>query len=153
MPRRPCYSFTALARAAYQEIRLEYFQKDCRVIAPDLRGHGYPDTRTEAGGASYAVPELAADVEAALDVLQVSQRFILVCHSFGGALSSYFLQRHSDRVSALAMIFSAARFKLCCLGLMPQGASAAAANHWGYATTCYRDCQGMGLCVTATPTM
>jgi long-chain acyl-CoA synthetase len=83
-----------------------------RVVALDLRGHGYTDAPTEAEGARYDVPELVADIEAALEVLQVPQRFILVCHSFGGALSAYFLKTHSEPVSALVVISSAVRFRL-----------------------------------------
>lgn len=103
-------------RAAYWENQLELFQADYRVIALDLRGHGYTDAPTEADGARYDVPELVADIEAALDVLQVPQRFILVCHSFGGALSSFFLQKHPERVTALVIISSAVRFKLRWMG-------------------------------------
>lgn len=99
-------------RAAYWENQLEHFQADYRVIALDLRGHGYTDAPTEADGARYDVPELVGDVEAALEVLQVPPQFILVCHSFGGAVSSYFVNKHPERVSALIIISSAVRFKL-----------------------------------------
>ena len=103
-------------RAAYWEYQLEQFQLDYRVIALDLRGHGYSDAPTAAEGASYDVPELVADIAAALDQLEVPQRFILVCHSFGGALSAYFLKQFPQRVSALVMIASAARFRLRLAG-------------------------------------
>lgn len=103
-------------RAAYWENQLEHFQADYRVIALDLRGHGYSDAPTEADGARYDVPELVADIEAALAVLQVPQRFILVCHSFGGALSAWYLKQNPGRVSALVIISSAVRFKLRWLG-------------------------------------
>ena len=105
-------------RAAYWENQLEHFQADYRVIALDLRGHGYTDAPTEAAGARYDVPELVGDIEAALEVLKVPEKFILVCHSFGGALSSYYLQQHSSRVSALIIISSAVRFKLRWTGRM-----------------------------------
>lgn len=105
-------------RAAYWEYQLEYFQNDYRVIALDLRGHGYTDAPGDAEGARYDVPELVADIEAALEALQVSQRFILVCHSFGGALSSWFMDRHPQRVEALVMIASAVQFRLRTAGRM-----------------------------------
>lgn len=105
-------------RAAYWEYQLEQFQSDYRVIALDLRGHGYTDAPTEAEGARYDVPELIADIEAALEALQVPTRFILVCHSFGGALSSYFLKKHPKRVSALVIISSAVQFRLRLSGRM-----------------------------------
>lgn len=105
-------------RAAYWEYQLEQFQPDYRVIALDLRGHGYTDAPTEAEGAHYDVPELVADIEAALLALQVPQQFVLVCHSFGGALASYFINKHPQRVSALVIIASAVQFRLRLLGRM-----------------------------------
>lgn len=105
-------------RAAYWENQLEHFQADYRVIALDLRGHGYTDAPTEADGARYDVPELIADIEAALDLLQVPEHFILVCHSFGGALASYYLQKHPGRVTALVIISSAVHFRLRWPGRM-----------------------------------
>jgi long-chain acyl-CoA synthetase len=105
-------------RAAYWESQLEHFQADYRVIALDLRGHGYSDAPTEADGARYDVPELVGDIEAALEVLQVPEQFILVCHSFGGALSSFYLQQHSSRVTALVIISSAVHFRLRWAGRM-----------------------------------
>lgn len=105
-------------RAAYWVNQLEYFQTDYRVIALDLRGHGYTDAPTAADGASYDVPELVADIEAALDILQVPEQFILISHSFGGALSSYYLKQHSSRVSAFVIISSAVHFKLRMPGRM-----------------------------------
>ncbi len=99
-------------RAAYWEYQLEKFQQDYRVIALDLRGHGYTDAPTEADGAQYSVPELVDDIAAALAQLQVPRQFILVCHSFGGALASYFIKQFPERVSALIIIASAVRFRL-----------------------------------------
>ncbi|HEX8955578.1 MAG TPA: alpha/beta fold hydrolase, partial [Burkholderiaceae bacterium] len=89
-----------------------------RVVALDLRGHGYTDAPTAAEGARYDVPELVGDIEAALEILRVPERFILVCHSFGGALSSYFVKQHPERVSALVIIASAVRFQLRWAGRM-----------------------------------
>ena len=105
-------------RAAYWEYQLEQFQSDYRVIALDLRGHGYTDAPTEADGARYDVPELVGDIEAALAQLRVPARFVLVCHSFGGALSSYFINKHPQRVSALVIIASAVTFRLRTGGRM-----------------------------------
>ena len=105
-------------RAAYWEYQLEQFHAHYRVIALDLRGHGYTDAPTEAEGAQYNVPELVGDIEAALEILRVPERFILVCHSFGGALSSYFVNQYPERVSALIIIASAVRFQLRWAGRM-----------------------------------
>jgi long-chain acyl-CoA synthetase len=105
-------------RAAYWKSQLETFATDYRVIALDLRGHGYTDTPTEMEGARYDVAELVGDIEAALDALRVPQQFILICHSFGGALSSWYIGQHPERVTALVIIASAVRFKLRWPGRM-----------------------------------
>ncbi|HEY5802060.1 MAG TPA: alpha/beta fold hydrolase, partial [Burkholderiaceae bacterium] len=105
-------------RAAYWEAQLEQFQDNFRVIALDLRGHGYTDAPDAGDGAEYDVPELVADIACALDVLQVPQRFILISHSFGGALASYFMRRYPGRVSSLVIIASAVRFRLRLAGRM-----------------------------------
>lgn len=103
-------------RAGYWEHQLEQFQVEYRVIALDLRGHGYTDAPGEADGARYDVPELVGDIVAALALLQVPQQFVLVCHSFGGALSAYFLKKFPERVSACILIASAVQFRLRLLG-------------------------------------
>ena len=103
-------------RAAYWEYQLEQFHESYRVLALDLRGHGYTDAPTEADGARYDVRELVGDIEAALEALRVPQRFILVCHSFGGALATCFVNRHPQRVTALVIIASAVRFQLRLAG-------------------------------------
>ena len=99
-------------RAAYWEYQIEQFSVDYRVIALDLRGHGYSDAPTAEAGARYEVDELLDDIEAALTALQVPQQFILIGHSFGGALSAAFIRRHPQRVTALVLIASAVQFKL-----------------------------------------
>jgi long-chain acyl-CoA synthetase len=103
-------------RAAYWEYQLEQFQENYRVIALDLRGHGYTDAPTEEQGAYYDVPELVADIEAALDILQVPPKFVLVGHSFGGALASFYVNKHPQRVSSVVIIASAVRFRLRIAG-------------------------------------
>lgn len=105
-------------RAAYWDYQLEQFQEDYRVIALDLRGHGYTDAPTEADGANYDVAELVADIDDALAVLGVPEKFVLICHSFGGALSSYYVKQFPQRVQALVILASAVRFKLRLAGRM-----------------------------------
>ena len=49
-------------RAAYWAYQLEQFHESYRVLALDLRGHGYTDAPTEADGARYDVPELVGAI-------------------------------------------------------------------------------------------
>ncbi len=95
-------------RAAYWKYQLEHFAVDNRVIALDQRGHGLSD----APYTQYTVDELADDFHRALEVLQVPENFILIAHSFGGAVGSYFMSKYPGRVEKLVMIASAVRFKL-----------------------------------------
>jgi len=95
-------------RAAYWHYQLDHFHHDSRVIAVDLRGHGLSD----APRSRYDVEELCGDLQAMLDAVGAPQRFVLVAHSFGGAISSFFAARSPARVEKLVIIGSAVRFKL-----------------------------------------
>ena len=95
-------------RAAYWHFQLDHFHYDSRVIALDLRGHGLSD----APRSRYDVEELCADVLAMLAAVGAPERFVLVAHSFGGAISTYLVNHHPDRIERLVIIGSAVRFKL-----------------------------------------
>ncbi|MBL8381953.1 MAG: alpha/beta fold hydrolase [Burkholderiales bacterium] len=95
-------------RAAYWHYQLDHFHFDSRVIALDLRGHGLSD----APHSRYDVAELCADVVAMLDALGAPARFVLVAHSFGGAVSAYFQGLYPERVERFVIIGSAVAFRL-----------------------------------------
>jgi len=95
-------------RAAYWKYQIEHFSTDSRVIALDQRGHGLSD----APNSSYTVEELTDDFYRALDALNVPKKFILIAHSFGGAVASYFMNKYPGRVEKLVLIASAVRFNL-----------------------------------------
>ena len=92
--------------AGYWHFQLGHFYEGSRVIAPDLRGHGL----TDAPLSDYTRDELLADIEALLAAIGAPERFILVTHSFGGALGTVFTTRHPERVEKLVIIGSAVRF-------------------------------------------
>src|SRR5215510_2939773 len=62
--------------------QLQNFALENRVIALDLRGHGLSDKTLD----GYEMSNIQADLEKALDVLKVQGKFVLIGHSFGGAI-------------------------------------------------------------------
>jgi long-chain acyl-CoA synthetase len=79
-----------------------------RVIALDQRGHGRSD-KPEAG---YRMPQLLQDLEKALAELGVAEPFVLIGHSFGGAVASEYTMIHPRQVEQLILIATAGEFRL-----------------------------------------
>jgi long-chain acyl-CoA synthetase len=90
------------------QYQLQNFALENRVIALDLRGHGLSD-RAASG---YDMDQLIADIETALVLLKVKGKFVLVGHSFGGAIVTEYALRHPDRVERLVLIATAGEFRL-----------------------------------------
>ncbi len=97
-------------RATQWQKQLTFFSDENRVIALDTRGHG----RSDAPNSSYTMDEIQADLDAALGQLHVhpSGRFILIGHSFGGAIASEYAVRHPDRLDKLVLIATAGEFSI-----------------------------------------
>ena len=72
----------------------------CRVVAPDLRGHGRSESR---GDAAFDVAAHAADVLALADALGLD-RFAIAGHSFGACVAVEVAATQPDRVLALALV-------------------------------------------------
>ena len=71
-----------------------------RVITPDLRGHGGTGLGV---GAAAPMEEMAADVSALLDELNVSRRVVLGGLSMGGYVALAFYRLFPERVRALVL--------------------------------------------------
>lgn len=94
---------------AYQwQYQLQEFSFSNRVIALDLRGHG----RSDKPSSGYSMASIQRDLEIAFNELDVEDRFILVGHSFGGAIATEYAIAHHNRVSQLILIATAGEFKL-----------------------------------------
>ncbi|MGH8244945.1 MAG: alpha/beta fold hydrolase, partial [Gammaproteobacteria bacterium] len=91
--------------------QLQKFSQENRVIAIDLRGHGLSD-RPSSG---YDMQRIQADLETALEVLKVKGKFVLIGHSFGGALATEYALKHPERVERLILMATAGEFKLNAL--------------------------------------
>jgi long-chain acyl-CoA synthetase len=87
---------------------LQKFSLENRVIALDLRGHGLSDKPNR----GYDMPQLVSDLETALTLLKVKGKFVLVGHSYGGAIVTEYALKHPDRVEHLVLMATAGEFKL-----------------------------------------
>ena len=75
-----------------------------RVLLYDLRGHG----RSAAPGDSYTLQELASDVAALLDYLQIS-RAAFVGLSIGGMIGQMFALQYPDKLAGLVLCSTGSR--------------------------------------------
>ncbi len=105
-PNRPvvvlCHALaTSMDIWAYQ---LPLLAHRFRVLRYDLRGHG----RSAAPGSSYTLEELAADVAALLDHLEIA-RAAFVGLSIGGMVGQVFALRYPEKVSGLVLCSTGSR--------------------------------------------
>ncbi len=95
-------------RATQWKYQLAEFSTNYRVIAPDLRGHhrsSKPHTR-------YTVDEFVDDLAHVVKALDVAKPFVMVGHSFGGALVAAYATRYPDDLEQLVLIATASQFPL-----------------------------------------
>ncbi|HJW13755.1 MAG TPA: alpha/beta fold hydrolase [Thermoanaerobaculia bacterium] len=77
--------------------QLEHLRATRRAVAFDLRGMGESDP---ARNADYSVEGFAEDVAAVADARKL-ERFVLVGHSYGGAVVAAYAGKHPDRLAGL----------------------------------------------------
>lgn len=58
------------------------------------------------------MPQLVSDLETALTLLKVKGKFVLVGHSYGGAVATEYALKNPDRVERLLLMATAGEFKL-----------------------------------------
>jgi long-chain acyl-CoA synthetase len=95
-------------QARQWDYQLHEFSSANRVIALDLRGHG----RSDKPDKGYTMDQIRQDLETALAELEVAEKFVLVGHSFGGAVATEYALAHPNRVEQLILIATAGEFKL-----------------------------------------
>src|SRR5574339_1174043 len=95
-------------QAEQWQYQMQMFAVENRVIALDLRGHGLSDKP----GRGYDMPQILEDLETALTLLKVKGKFVLVGHSFGGAIVTEYTLKHPDRVERMVLIATAGQIKL-----------------------------------------
>jgi len=111
-PDRPQRTFVFVhgfgGQANQWQYQLQALAQKNRVIALDLRGHGLSDKPSS----GYDMSCMQADLEAALEILKVDGNFVLVGHSFGGAIVTDYSINHPERVEGLILMATAGKFKL-----------------------------------------
>ena len=90
------------------EKQLARYAEKYRVVAPDLRGHGLSDHPDS----TYSMQELVGDLERVVEQLQLPKKFVVVGHSFGGAVAASYTIKNPARVEKLIVIGTASNFKL-----------------------------------------
>ena len=93
------HGFGDLAHACWFDVA-ERLAQHGHVIAPDLRGHG--DSDWISGGGYYYFMDYVADLDDVISRL-AKQRVVLVGHSMGGSVSSYYAGTRPDRLLGLAL--------------------------------------------------
>ena len=111
------------------EHQLNYFLRDYRVIAADLRGHGQSD----APYTSYTMPELVDDILNVVETLNLPDKFILAGHSFGGSICVEFALAHPERLEKLILVATAGEYPLPkATSLLSRVPTAAMIPFWRY---------------------
>ncbi len=95
-------------QATQWRYQLGHFAAANRVIAIDFRGHG----RSETAVGLYTMDEIQCDLAQALTILEVQPGFVLVGHSFGGAIATEYAVAHAQNVAQLILIATAGEFEL-----------------------------------------
>jgi pimeloyl-ACP methyl ester carboxylesterase len=88
--------------------QLDHVRATRRAVALDLRGMGRSDP---ARSGDYSVAGMAEDVDAVANALGL-KRFILVGHSYGGAVVGMYASKHPDRVGGIVFADSASQVKM-----------------------------------------
>jgi pimeloyl-ACP methyl ester carboxylesterase len=88
--------------------QLDFLRRSRRAVALDLRGMGKSDP---AANGDYSVAAMAEDVAAVADALHL-RRFVIVGHSYGGAVVAMYAAKHPDRVAGLVLADSAGNVKM-----------------------------------------
>ena len=79
--------------------QIEGLSDSCRVIAPDLRGFGRSDVTV----GSVTMAQMADDLAALLDGLEINEPVVFCGLSMGGYVGWEFFQRHHERLRGLVL--------------------------------------------------
>lgn len=89
--------------SAYWDAIVPLLRAQCRLIVPDLPGHG----SSGVPASTHAIEAFADDIVALLNRLGI-EKAIWLGHSLGGYVALAAAERHADRLAALGLIHSTA---------------------------------------------
>jgi pimeloyl-ACP methyl ester carboxylesterase len=131
--RRPLVVFlhgAGFDRTVWQLLARWFAHRGCSALAPDLPGHGL------SGGAPLTSIGALADWTSALIDAVGAEKATLIGHSMGSLIALETAARHPEKVSALALICTAAAMRVSPALLSAAEADERAAvemiNHWGH---------------------
>jgi 3-oxoadipate enol-lactonase len=87
----------------YWQYVISELEKNYRVIAPDLRGHG----KTSVPEGTYTMESMADDIAQLLQKLNISEA-VLFGHSLGGYIALAFAEKYAERLRGLSLVHSTA---------------------------------------------
>ncbi|WP_163853859.1 alpha/beta fold hydrolase [Paenibacillus elgii] len=88
---------------AYYDEVAPLLEGRCRLIIPDLRGHGASD----APEGTYTMEAIADDIAALIDRLNIG-RPVVLGHSLGGYVTLALAEKHEDKLLAFGLLHSTA---------------------------------------------
>jgi pimeloyl-ACP methyl ester carboxylesterase len=88
--------------------QLDHLRPSRRAVAFDLRGMGMSEP---ARNGDYSIKAMVDDVEAVTDALKL-RRFVIVGHSYGGAVVAAYAARHPERVAGVVFADAAGNVKV-----------------------------------------
>jgi pimeloyl-ACP methyl ester carboxylesterase len=90
------------ASSAQWQTQLQHLRAARRAIAYDMRGMGRSPIATSG---DYSLGAMTSDLDAVISQSRL-KRFVLVAHSYGGAVAATYAAKHPDRVAALVLVDS-----------------------------------------------
>jgi pimeloyl-ACP methyl ester carboxylesterase len=88
--------------------QLQHLRRSRRAVAFDLRGMGL--SAAPANG-DYSIAAMVDDVDAVADALGL-RRFVIVGHSYGGAVVTAYAAKHPERVAGVVLADAAGNIKV-----------------------------------------